>query len=249
MKKRLLLIFPLLTLLLLSAEPFYGQTLVANTAGGSSDGNGFTIAGSVNTTSANFLAMAVSDDNGVCTPTDTIGGMNNAWTEVLQIAQGGMGGFGTLTIYKVAVPIVGLAHTFGVSCTGNTPAIAVQAWSGITGSSDTPAGALGVGVTSQQGGGVTPSTANNVVLSALGHYSSTAPTIAGYMISDAVSYVTAQHYGVSFAYLVQAAATPANPTWMFSLTDAEVINVDLNAIATAVTGPKSGSLTTLGAGK
>jgi hypothetical protein len=238
-----------LILLLLIGRPAYSATLVVHTIQGSPDGAGFTTSPGIDTTNANFIALAITEnlDPG-CTIADNKGNTYVIWVNALSTVES------VLRIYRVNsdTPAVGVGHTWtvgGGSCVA--PAVAIQAWSGATAAAiDQSSSNALTNVMTLKAGSISPTTPDNVVMSALGHFITGTQAIdSGFTISDQVAFVPGSSYGLAFAYKIQTTATPADPQWtLASTTSPEAINVDIKTVA-AATGPKQGSLITLGVGK
>lgn len=210
---------------------------------GSLDNNGFTTP-SLNTTGATWLAAEIVNTNAAgCSISDS---KSNTWTQWGTQTAGPV-----ITIYRVDTPTVGSGHTFTVTCTGEAPTIAVQAWSGTTGSPPAdqflggnvhPGGTLQVG-------SITPSTATNVVMSAIGHFITGTQTIdSGFTILDQVGTVGGTSYGLAFAYKSQTSATAANPTWTLTSSN-NIVGANFNIKTAAAGGGLVGRMGTLGVGK
>jgi hypothetical protein len=244
-------LLPYLGLFLVLAVPQsgYSATLIASLIQQSGDFNGFTTAPGIDTTGANFIAVAtVESQFSGCTLID-----NKTNTYTAQVIQPGPSE-SVLSIWRVTgVPAVGMGHTWtlGGGATCQAPSIAVQAWSGATASPVDQSNSANATAMTIQPGAITPTNPDNVVITALGHFVSGTQFIeAGFTISNQAAFSPGAAYGLAFAYKVQTTATLSNPVWtLTSSTSSEAAIIDFKTTATALAGPKSGSLTTLGVGK
>lgn len=185
-------------------------TLVAHTAQGSANTNGFT-SGSIDTTGANLLIFILSNSDATGTLSDSKG---NTYTLVAN--NGGFGLFSGISYCKN--PAVGTGHTFTVTCTATSPALAIQAWSSMDTTSplDVFNSAASNGTNALQTGSITPGSANEVLVTSLHNQETAATTFTinlGFTISDQMIQVNGGHHGVAAAYLIQTTATAENPTW------------------------------------
>lgn len=191
--------------------------LIANVGAGSSDGNNATTAG-IDTSGANFLVLVlssyqvgvdavISDSNSnVWIPLTAFTGITNPRVQ----------------IYYVSNPVVGSAHTFTVTSTGDFPAIAVAAFKNVNSSSpfDQENGAGGLGTTIQTGN-VTPSENNELLIAGLCFEASGVVSIdSSFIITDTVDYTFGQHFGSSLAYKIQTILGAENPTFTHVNSDA-----------------------------
>lgn len=180
--------------------------LVAHRSDGSPDGNGFTSA-AIDTTGANFLVVGVGQTatNGVLT--DSKG---NTWVELVSPAVSGLTG----TLWYAENAIVGTGHTFSISGSGNFPSMEIAAFSGVATSSslDQQNGNAGTGNPIATGS-VTPTTNDQLVVTAVGGFCSSLSIDGGFTISDSVDIAGGAHYGSGLAYLIQTTAAAANPSW------------------------------------
>lgn len=192
-------------------------SLIAHTAAGSTDSNGFTTGG-IDTSGAVFL-IAVVVDYLLATQATLSDSKGNTWTALTTHSETVSGA--RLRVFYAANAVVGTGHTFTVTSTTGYPSIAVQAWSGIQTSSpfDTENGNDLLSSASIQPGSVTPARSNElcitgVVLSA--PVSGTLAIDSGFTVSDAVEYLVSNHFGAGFAYFVQSAGSTLNPTWSWT---------------------------------
>ncbi|HEY8746091.1 MAG TPA: hypothetical protein VIU62_23620 [Chloroflexota bacterium] len=191
------------------------MALIAHLGAASIDGNGFT-SGSIDTTGANLLVLALVDYNGTATFSDSKG---NTWTARTMYGTTFTAG-GTLTIYYAKNPSVGTAHTITVSATGAYPSITVQAHSSIdtTAPYDVENGAAASAVTSIQPGSITPGSNGELIISALGIGGVTTGTAidSSFTITDTNPNSAGADIGGSLAYLYQGTAAAVNPTWSWT---------------------------------
>jgi hypothetical protein len=183
--------------------------LVASVKSGTNSG-GTTSAG-IDTTGASLLVLAVSYFTGSPAPTisDSKG---NTWTPLTAVAATAGAANQRTRLYYAAAPTVGAAHTFTASGGGTFPGIAVLAFSGALLASpfDQENGAAGV-----TPGAVTPTTAGQVVVTAVGSGDpDTGTAIDGsFAVAQAQAGSGGNYFAVAIGYLVQTTAAVANPTW------------------------------------
>jgi hypothetical protein len=242
MKKLLLTLY----LFLGTQESYATGTVVAHLIQASTDGNGFTTS-PIDTSMATWMSVQIVTQFGACA-SDVSDNKGNSYATTWAIQQPPF-----LAIFKFDTPNVGAGHTFtfGAGCSSSAPIIAVQAWSGTTGSppSDQIAITVVTGSGSIQGGSITPTSPDNVAMSALTYYSGTLSIDSGFMILDSLATVPGQSYGLAFAYKIQSSATSVNPVWTVTSDNYVASNFDIKSTAASVTGPKINSLTQMGVGK
>lgn len=161
----------------------------------------------VTTTGATLIVLWQAYDSGA-TVSDS---KSNTWTALTNYS--GVATFGRM--YYCLNPTVGTAHTFSTSISYG--AIFMQAWRGnkVTLPFDQENGSTGTGTT-RQPGSVTPSEANELVVSgiALGSPAVTPTINSGFSATNVLDSGAA--YGGGLAYLIQTTATATNPTWSWS---------------------------------
>ena len=207
-------------------------TFANHTAQGSSTGNGFTTTAYDSTAgSCNFLVVLVTFQGGAATPTLS-DSQSNTWN-ALTAYDGGASGVKILIEYAFN-PSLSASHTFSVTGSSNFPSIFVEGFSGMLTTSGvfqagTDSGAhqaASVGTTIQPGS-ITPG--NSPALVVTGFCSTNvnaAPTVnSGFTRSDSITITGGQHYGGSFAYLIQSTAAAVNPTWTQTITPAMTTDI------------------------
>lgn len=156
----------------------------------------------INTTGATLLVVGQSYNGGYTPPTDSLG---NTWSGLPnQAAIGGM------SIWYSSNPIVGASQTF--TGAGASFGMCVMAFSGVL--SANPLDQQN-GSTTAQPGSITPTQANELIVSYIGGGTDAGPyTIdSGMTITDQLPFVGAVQYSQGCAYSVQTVATAINPTW------------------------------------
>lgn len=190
--------------------------LVVQTSAGSSDSNTFTTS-NIDTTGATLLVVSIVSAATVSAPTLS-DNKSNTWTALTTRTTPGP--TVRTIMYYAENPTVGSGHNFTVTGDGKFASINVSAWSGTATASvfDTENGNNGAETgTSIQPGSVTPANNDSLVVTSLSLGVSATPTINGsFTITSSVDVVGGQHYGCSFAYLIQTTAAAANPTWDWS---------------------------------
>jgi hypothetical protein len=167
--------------------------------------------GAISTVGANIIWIGISDYN-PGTPSWTVSdSASNTWTRLIII---GASGGSESALYYCLNPITSAAHTFTVL--GNYPSIYVLAASGAAASplDQFNSATGGVTATTFQPGSVTPSQANEIVITTWATIITGSSSInSGFTISDQQSYSSGNHIGGAMAYLIQTTATVENPTW------------------------------------
>lgn len=191
-----------------------GFTLVAS---GASVGTASSpIQVTIDSTGANFIAVHVSQYNGVTIGTLTENKGNGAPTGLTAKTASSAP---YSRIYYWAVPTVGSGHTFTFDTGGLVLGeIAVQAWSGANASPfDVENGATSdtLGTASfLQTGSVNPSQNNSLIITGFSANPGTSISInGGYTITANVDGVGGVNIAGAMAYLVQGTAAATNPTW------------------------------------
>lgn len=194
--------------------------LVASVAADAPDGI-TSVTAPINTTGATLLVAmtAYYVPGGVATLTDS---KSNTWTALTLYA----GANGAGRMYYCKNPVVGTGHTFTLTDDGGGAdynAVAVAAFSGTNTAenADGDNGATNASTATLQPGSITPSLDNSVVVTGLmfndNPPSGNATINGGFTVAQSKS--SAVGYSVAIAYLVQATAAAANPTWTGPRTD------------------------------
>lgn len=180
--------------------------------------------GAMDTTGADFLVIAVSEDGTTTqSPTDS---KSNTWVA--------LGSWGTatmkVTFYYSENPTVGTGHTFTYSRTGSFSSIAVGAFATVKTSSPfdsgTDIGAGSASASTLQPGSKTPSENDCIVISGISFFDNSDPTIdSGFTRMQFIRSNFSTYYGVGLAYKIQTTAGAENPTWTCG--DPSFINVNL----------------------
>jgi len=185
-------------------------SLIAHTASGTNS-SGTTSSG-VDTTGADLIVVAAAYYNGSAAPTLT-DSRGNTWTGLTEVAAAGGSYLGSLRFFYCQAPSVGAGHTFTLSGASSYAALAVAAFSG---SAASPADQQGGSGGTATPGSITPSEANELVLTAVTDSSPGGIATAvsgGFAVLDTLANSSGNHFGVGLAYLVQTSAAAANPTW------------------------------------
>jgi len=201
---------------------------VAGTSAASSDGGTVTTS-AIDTTGADTLFAFICGNSAyIPTWTDSKG---NTWTALTAYEVSGATR-GRWWYAKAAT--VGAGHTVTISI-GNLPAVAFLAFSG--GHATAPfLSENGLGTSygsSGQGGSVTPSEDNCLVLSGcVDHVAATESVNQGFTIASQVS-ASANAKGAAAAYLIETTAAAKDPTWTHSADNASSI---ANAVFKSASG-------------
>lgn len=179
--------------------------------------NGVT-SGSINTTGANLLIASVSwypaagADIQTAQFSDSKG---NTWSQ-LNLA-GVISTTNTANRLFYCVPTsVGTGHTFTASQTNSYPAIAVLAFSGMSGTPlDQQSQGEASAATTIQPGSITATQANTVLVSGVGFdvNGTTASINLSFTGAVVASPSTGNNVGAGIAYRIETSATATNPTW------------------------------------
>ncbi len=189
-------------------------SLLASLKAGSSDGASVT-SSAIDTTGAGLIVVAIVDDDGTATLTDSAG---NTWTHLTTRS-----GTYAVRLHYCLAPVTSAAHTF--SSTGTAPLLLVEAWASTTGAfrfddengAFTLVGALNPRLT----GSVTPGRSNAVVISAAGNDyfadSLMSEHSGGFTTSQNLAFASGQHYGGGIAHKVVSSVDPVEAGWYGNL--------------------------------
>lgn len=185
--------------------------------------------GAIDTTGATIIFVAVGYDTRSTSsaPTDSQG--NTGWTSV---GSASAAIYEKVQLWYCTSPSTSATHTFsfgGAGGFGDFASIAIAAFDGISTISplDQQNSATGTGISTLATGSITPTVANELVITACAVAdSTTANAINGGFTpsgADATYQASAASFvrdGISIAYLIQTSATAANPTWTASASTA-----------------------------
>jgi|WetSurMetagenome_2_1015567.scaffolds.fasta_scaffold08824_5 hypothetical protein len=165
----------------------------------------------IDTSGANLIVVGLSYNNG-STPvlTDNKGNSYTALTAQAVSANG------VSRLYYCVSPNVGSGHTFTNAVAGNYCSICVEAFSGVKVAVpfDRQNGANNAAASSLATGNVIPNANNEVIVT---HFmfsvAATASIDGGFTLTNQTNFGTGVNYGGAMAYLIQTAATSANPNW------------------------------------
>ncbi len=182
-------------------------SLIANTS--ASGSIGFTTA-DIDTTGADLLViMETIDDLYNTDPTDS---KTNTWTQLTSYTQTNV----RVRVWYSVPTSVGSGHNFTAP---GAPfgSLFVAAFKGAlqTAPNDQQNGANGF-VNTLQPGSITPSEANELIVTVLGINAAGVPISinSGFTeLGPEIDFGAADHYGGQMAYLIQTAAAAVNPTW------------------------------------
>jgi len=197
-----------------------GWTHVASTIQASSDGNGFTVS-AINTAGATFIAIVLGSYSAHPTPTDSKG---NTYSLAVNLSSGDGGSEGNsrqISIFYCAAPTVGSGHTFTLTGTGTYAVMAVYAFSGGAGGilDQTNSSVDTNTTTTRQPGSITPSTANQLLISGIEFRTGSNAAIDSGFATPLKSATTANSVGTAGSYFVQGSAAAINPTWTIDSVD------------------------------
>lgn len=185
------------------------------------------ITASMDTTGATLIVVGLENIvNAITTSAITETGATNTWTYGTQLV-------GTSSrVVRMAYcinPNTNATHVFKFTAANgaNFPVIAVTVYSNTPAASfvTEAAGAdVPAATTTVQPGSVTPSNANNLLVTFLGGDAYTAISVnQSFTATDTVGKVGGSSSGGGMAYIIQTAATAKNPTWTVTTNDATIM--------------------------
>lgn len=168
----------------------------------------------VDTTGANLIVGNAAWYSGISANGTWSDSKGNSWTPLTKQAATGVSG----QMFRCESPTVGLGHNFSFSGNQIYPSAQVSAWSGAAASAafDVENGATGAAVSTLATGIALPNENNELVIAGLAHENNASGVVSiggGFTITDTSPYGAGVSEGGSMAYLVQTAATSANPVW------------------------------------
>lgn len=189
-------------------------------AGGITNGTGTTATTSaLNSTGANvgFVRVTYVNSGGDPTISDSNG---HTWTQRKKQSSGA----DSVAIYSAPLSTVGAGHTATASLAGSFPDLSFAVFSGGAGFTlDQVNGANGAATTTQATGSVTPTTPNQLIISAVGATVSTntvASIDSGQTLYDTTA-ADGNNFAGGLAYEVQTTATTRNP--VFTVTQSSTV--------------------------
>ncbi len=174
--------------------------------------------GSLNTSDANLIIVLVTRYTAGSPVTLSDSKMNN-WTPLFEQATAVLGA----QLYYCSSPVVGGSHTFQVAGTGSFSGLAVLALAGAASSSpfDVQNGNTGSANTFISAGIVTPSEANEIVVTGVmtndnTDFDTAAVIDNSFIISSRVASIPSTSFAFGLAYKIQVSAVAENPTWSWT---------------------------------
>lgn len=168
--------------------------------------------GTINTTAADLLIVAVSEYTGGAGAVLT-DSQSNTWTATT-FRSGGEAG---LKIYYKQAPATSASHTFTISGTLSFSVVEVLCLAGSVASPfDVENGnGDGAGGTSLSTNSITPTQDNDIIITAFstGSNGFTYGGVTGYTIVENIDYGAGLNEGLALAYKIQTTAGAENPTW------------------------------------
>lgn len=198
-------------------------------------GSGFTT-GSIDTTGADFLVIAVGFlTTGVPSITDSKGNSWSALTKITTPLEPA-----TQIFYSIPAS-VGASHTFTLTGAVTYAAMGVFAFSGVKQTSpfDVENGAFDDGSpTTIQPGSITPSENGELIITSLSGAVTSGASVDSGFSSVVGGYATGNGYSGHGSYLIQASAAAINPTWSWTgAYDAAVAIASFKAAASGLSIP------------
>ena len=165
----------------------------------------------IDTSGATLLIASIAQDQSVAAfaPTDFY---TNTWVQLTtQATTSGA----RITIWYVKNPTVGTGHDFTASAGGSFNSIIVAAFNKTdrTQNVDQQTGTFSNAAASLATGSITPSAANELVVTAMGGATATSSVDSGFTQIVNLPLVASNAYQNSLAYKVQTTAAAVNPIW------------------------------------
>jgi hypothetical protein len=184
-------------------------TAIAGTIAGSSGGGAAVTTGSIDTTGATLLVVAIGT---YYTSAPVVSdSKSNTWTALTDRA-------GTnihTRLYYCKSPTVGTGHTF--TGTNGYNSIAVYAFSGTDGSdAESENGATTASALSLSTGSVTPTVNGSLLVSSVSGYYHVSMSINSSFTYQTINFGAGAYASTGLGYLVQGTAGAINPTWSWS---------------------------------
>lgn len=217
------------------------HTLLASTSAGAASGGAAVTTSGIDTTGATLITLAVTWYSGATAPTIT-DSKGNTWTALTAQIGGGGDSVG-VRWYYVVNPIVGSGHTF-TDTINDYGILCVLAWSGNHATPfDVENGSAPVGNgTSIQPGGVTPSAANTLVLTAAalrGNAGSGQTMSVDSGQTKQLQQANGDAMQLAVGYEIQTTATARNPIWSWTTGDLRVASSAVFLAAAVATGGRN----------
>lgn len=184
-------------------------SLLTHAAAGSSSSGATT--GAIDTTGADLIVIGAS--YGASTTITVSDSKGNTWTPLTAQANASHKN----QLYYCQAPTVGSGHTFTISGTNSYGGITVLAISGSTASPfDQQNGAAAAATGSIATGSITPSSDNELIVTAASFEFVGTPTVdSSFTQLEVAAYTPGATYGCVLGYQIQTTATARNPTWTF----------------------------------
>jgi hypothetical protein len=193
-------------------------TVIATTAAGSTDSGMSVTTSPLDTTGATGIILVVSS-YGVGAPGYTIAD-NKSNGAPIDPSLFHTTGSASVRLWYYLAPTVGANHTFTVTCSPSAeyPWIAVLAVSGLKLTTPLDQSAQnGAAAASVQPGSVTPTEANELLVTGLGFYNVSLPAIdSSFTLSQSATGGSGQYFPGGMAYKIQTTAGAENPTWSWT---------------------------------
>lgn len=217
--------------------------LVSHVEARSVGGGDFT-SGAINTTGANFIAVAVGAQDGNTVFTVTDNQSNGNATKLIGRVYAGAGT--QINIFYWTNPTVAASHTFTINKNGGANMFGVLsavAFSGVdtTSPADSVTNSASVANTkSAQPGSITPTNANELVVAAMCQGITDTISVDSSMTLYQLPVSGGNGFGISLGWVVQGSAAAINPTFSWTTTNdfvPLVIGAFIAAAGGGITGP------------
>lgn len=173
--------------------------------------------GSLDTTGANLIVIALASYSSVPIPTIT-DSYSNSWV-ALNNYDGGTPPTARYTLFYSINPIVGIGHTFTASSSSGYPAVNVLAFSSTGSPSFDQENGNGLSSgTSATVGPITPTNNNSLIITGVNSWqaNASASVNSGFTLTTSNGYFPSVTFGSAAAYLIQTTLSSVGPTWSFT---------------------------------
>lgn len=201
-------------------------SLISSTQAGSTNGGVSVTTTGINTTGANLL-VAVISYFGVTAPTVS-DSQGNVWTVIDTRTNTSR----NVRILYTFAPTTNASQTVTASLAASFPGVVFAAFSG---AATAPLDQV-TGTTTNVSGNITPTQANELVISGYASDIMTVPSVTGVTLLGSLAEVTSQSIAVGMGYTIQTAATLVGATWSAGANAASNI-CSFKAAASASGGP------------
>ena len=166
----------------------------------------------IDTTGCSLLVVAISCNHASAGESTITDSKSNTWVELTERESGSY-----IQLVYAKNPTVGTNHTFSWAGTGGKayPTLMVAGFNrtDTSANADQENGATSASASTLATGSITPTTANQLIVTAVSHGQGSVTIDSGFTEIADVGQVGAQHVAGAMAYKVQTSAAAVNPTW------------------------------------